>query len=82
MKEISSHVCGRFRQIFKYILAAEIRKYQRIGLKSVDITNILIDKKQNVIIEFDLIIDPQYKELILYALQNAVITLDVCSLLL
>ncbi len=82
MKEVSSRLCGRFPQNLKYILAAEVRKYQRIGLKSIDITSISTDNKQNLIVEFDIIVDPQYNQLIRSALTRAVVTLDVCLLLL
>jgi hypothetical protein len=77
MKEMASRLCGRFPQNFKYILAAEVRKYQRIGLKSIEITTITTDKKQNLIIEFDIIVDPQHNEAIRNALRHAVVSLDV-----
>ena len=78
MKELSSRLCGRFPQNFKYILTAEIRKYQRIGLKSMEVTNISVGKKQSLIIDFDMVVDPQYNALIRSALRRAVITLNVC----
>ncbi len=77
-EQASSRLCGRFPQNFKYILAAEVRKYQRVGLKSIEITSISADKKHNLIIEFDIIVDPQYNELIRTALRRAVVTIDVC----
>lgn len=77
LQQISSRLCGRFPQHFKYILAAEVRKYQRVGLKSVEITSISVDKKQNLILDFDIIVDPQYNALIRSALRRAVVTLDV-----
>ncbi len=77
MKQISSRLCGRFPQHFKYVLEAEIRKYQPIGLKSIQITTVTIDKTQNLIIDFDIITDPQYNQLIRNALRRAVVTLDV-----
>ncbi len=79
LEQISSRLCGRFAQNFKYILASEIRKHQRIGLKSIEITTVSTDDKQNLIIEFDIIVNPQYNQLIRNALQRAVVTLDVCS---
>lgn len=78
MKELSSRLCGRFPQNFKYVLGAEIRKYQRLGLKSMEITNISVGKKQSLIIEFDMVVDPQYNALIRSALRRAAITVDVC----
>jgi hypothetical protein len=78
LKEVSSRLCGRFPQNFKYTLAAEVRKYQRIGLKSIEISSISTDKKQNLIIEFDIIVDPQYNQAIRTALGHAVVSLDVC----
>ena len=79
LKEISSRLCGRFPQNFKYILAAEVRKFQRIGLKSIEITSISTDKQQNLIIDFDIIVDPQYNQAIRNALRHAVVSIDVCS---
>ena len=78
MKELSSRLCGRFPQNFKYLLTTEIRKYQRIGLKSMEITNISVDKKHNLVIEFDMIVDPQYNPKIRNALRRAIVTLNVC----
>ncbi|CAF4305449.1 unnamed protein product, partial [Adineta steineri] len=63
LKQISSRHCGRFPQYFKHILAAEIRKFQQGGLKSIDISNISVDKTNNLIIDFDIIVDPKYNEL-------------------
>ena len=80
MKELSSRLCGRFPQNFKYLLTTEIRKYQRIGLKSMEITNISADKKHNLVIEFDMIVDPQYNAKIRSALRRAIVTLNVCSM--
>ncbi|CAF4089945.1 unnamed protein product, partial [Rotaria magnacalcarata] len=77
LQQISSRLCGRFPQNFKYILAAEVRKYQRVGLKSIEITSISVDKKQNLIIDFGIIVDPQYNALVRSALRRAVVTLDV-----
>jgi len=77
LKEMSSRLCGRFPQNFKYILASEVRKYQRVGLKSIEITTISTDKKQNLVIEFDIIVDPQYNKVIRNALQRAVVSLDL-----
>ncbi|CAF4187898.1 unnamed protein product [Rotaria sp. Silwood2] len=82
LEHISSRLCGRFPQNFKYVLLAEVRKYQRVGLKSIEITSISVDKQKNLIIEFDVIVDPQYNELIRSALRRAVVTLDVCFVLL
>ncbi len=82
MKQVSSRLCGRFPQNFKYVLAAELRKYQRIGLQSIEITTVSTDNKQNLIIEFDIIVEPRYNQLIRNALGRAVVTLDVCLLLL
>jgi hypothetical protein len=76
-KQISSRLCGRFPQNFKHVLTAEIRKYQRVGLKAIEITSISIDKKQNLSIEFDIIVDPRYNTLVRSALRRAAITLDV-----
>ena len=81
MKEISSRLCGRFPQNFKYLLITELRKYQRIGLKSIEITSISTDKKQNLILDFDIIVDPQYNQAIRNALRQAVISIDVCFIL-
>ncbi|CAF4448040.1 unnamed protein product, partial [Rotaria socialis] len=77
LEQISSRLCGRFPQNFKYILAAEVRKYQRVGLKSIEITSISVDQKQNLIVDFDIIVDPQYNALVRSALRRAVITLDL-----
>ncbi|CAF1604177.1 unnamed protein product, partial [Rotaria magnacalcarata] len=77
LQQISSRLCGRFPQNFKYILAAEVRKYQRVGLKSIEITSISVDKKQNLIIDFGIIVDPQYNALVRSALRRAVVTLDL-----
>jgi hypothetical protein len=82
LKQVSSRLCGRFPQNFKYVLAAELRKYQRIGLQSIEITTVSTDNKQNLIIEFDIIVEPRYNQLIRNALGRAVVTLDVCLLLL
>ncbi len=82
MEQVSSRLCGRFGQNFKYVLSAQIRKYQRVGLKSVQVLSISTDEKQNLIIEFDIIADPYYNELIRNALRHAIVTLDVCYLLL
>jgi hypothetical protein len=78
LEQVSSRLCGRFPQNFKYTLAAEIRKYQQIGLKSIEITNISTDKTQNLIIDFDIVVDPQSNELIRNALQHAIVSIDVC----
>ncbi len=77
LKQVATRLCGRFRQNFKYILTAEIRKYQRFGLKTIEITSISVDKKQNLLIEFNTFVKPQYSSLIRTALQRAAITLDV-----
>ncbi|CAF1506956.1 unnamed protein product [Adineta ricciae] len=77
LEQISSRLCGRFPQNFKYVLAAEIRKFQRVGLKSIDITNISTDKKNNLIIDFDIIVDPKYNEAIRSALRRAVVAVDL-----
>ena len=77
LKELSSRLCGRFPQNFKYILAAEVRKYQRVGLKSIEITNISVDKKRNLIIDFDVVVDPQYNTLVRNALRRAVVSINV-----
>jgi hypothetical protein len=82
LEQVSSRLCGRFGQNFKYVLSAQIRKYQRVGLKSVQVLSISTDEKQNLIIEFDIIADPYYNELIRNALRHAIVTLDVCYLLL
>ncbi len=63
-------------------MSAQIRKYQRVGLKSVQVLSISTDEKQNLIIEFDIIVDPYYNELIRNALRHAIVTIDVCHLLL
>jgi hypothetical protein len=81
LKEVSSRVCGRFPQNLKYTLAAEIRKYQRIGLKSIEIVTIATDAKQNLIIDFDIIVDPQHNEAIRNALRHAIVSLDVSSII-
>ncbi|CAF4959736.1 unnamed protein product [Rotaria sp. Silwood1] len=81
LDHISGRLCGRFPQNFKYVLLAEIRKYQRVGLKSIEITSISVDRKRNLIIEFDCIVDPQYNELIRSALRRAAVTIDVCFVL-
>lgn len=81
LKEISSRLCGRFPQNFKYLLMSELRKYQRIGLKSIEITSISSDKKQNLILDFDLVVDPQYNQAIRNALRHAVISIDVSFIL-
>ncbi|CAF3659157.1 unnamed protein product [Rotaria sp. Silwood1] len=77
LDHISGRLCGRFPQNFKYVLLAEIRKYQRVGLKSIEITSISVDRKRNLIIEFDCIVDPQYNELIRSALRRAAVTIDL-----
>ena len=82
MKEVSSRICGRFPQNFKYALAAEVRKFQRTGLKSIEIENISTDKENNLIIDFDVLVDPKSNELIHDALRLAITTIDVCHLLL
>ncbi len=79
MDQVSSRLCGRFTQNFKYILAAEIRKFQPVGIKSIDITSISTDKTNNLIIDFDIIVDPKYNKLILNALQYAIVSIDVCD---
>ncbi|CAM6054917.1 unnamed protein product [Sphagnum tenellum] len=78
LKHVSSRLCGRFPQNFKYVLAAEVRKYQRVGLKSIGITSISADKQKNLIIDFDIVCDPERNEQIRDALRRAVISLDVC----
>ena len=75
-------ICGQFPQRFKYILVREIRKYQRIGLKSIEIKNISTDEKSNLIIDFDLLVNPKYNALIRRALRRAIITLDVSFIVL
>ena len=77
VEQISSRLCGRFPQNFKYVLAAEIRKFQKLGLKYIDIANISTDKKKNLIIDFDIIVDPKYNEAIRSALRRAVVSVDV-----
>ncbi len=81
MDQVSSRLCGRFGQNFKYVLSAQIRKYQRVGLKSVQVLSISTDEKQNLIIEFDIIVDPYFNELIRNALRHAIVTIDVRYLL-
>jgi len=76
-KKHGFQICGQFPQKFKYALAVEIRKYQRIGLKSIEIKDISMDKNSNVIIDFDLLVNPKYNALIRRALRRAVITLDL-----
>jgi hypothetical protein len=65
----------------KYTLAAEIRKYQRIGLKSIEIVTIATDAKQNLIIDFDIVVDPEHNEAIRNALRHAIVSLDVSSII-
>lgn len=77
IKQLTSRLCGRFPQNFKYVLTAEIRKYQRVGLKAIEITSITVDKEQNLFIEFDIFVNPKYNALVRRALSRAVITLDV-----
>ncbi|CAF1634638.1 unnamed protein product, partial [Adineta ricciae] len=77
LEQISSRLCGRFPQNFKYILAAEIRKFQKLGLKFIDIVNISTDKKNNLIIDFDIIVDPKYNGAIRSALRRAVVSVDL-----
>lgn len=77
MKKLTSGLCGRFPQHFKQVLIAEIRKYQRTGLESVEITGLSVNKEQNLFIEFDILVSPRYNTLIRNALKRAVITLDV-----
>lgn len=81
MEEVSSRLCGRFPQNFKYTLAAEIRKFQRVGLKSIEIENISIDNDNNLIIDFDIIVDPKYNELLRHALGRAIVSINVCYFL-
>jgi hypothetical protein len=80
IKEISSRLCGRFPQNFKYALTAEIRKYQRLGLQGIEITSISVDNKNNLLVEFDVFVKPRYNTLVRNALRRAVITLDVSFL--
>ena len=77
LREISTRFCGRFTQNLKYILAAEIRKYQQIGVKAVEIVTVSTDYKDKLIVEFNIIVDPQYNQLIRSALQHAAVSLDV-----
>ena len=78
-KHQSVQLCGRFPQNFKHVLLAEVRKYQRVGVKSIEIRNIATDDKSNLLVEFDTLVNPQYNALVRKALRRAVITLDVCS---
>jgi len=78
MDQVSSRLCGRFTQNFKYILAAEIRKFQPVGVKSIDITSISTDKTNNLIVDFDINVDSKSNELIRTALQYAIVSIDVC----
>jgi hypothetical protein len=82
LEQLASRLCGRFPQTFKYVIAAEIRKYQRVGVRSIEITNISTDNKHNLIIEFDVFVNPRYHASVRDALRRAVVTFDVCSLFL
>ena len=44
-----------------------------------EITSITVDKKQNLLVEFDIFVSPRYNTLIRDALRRAVTTLDVSS---
>lgn len=77
LEELASRLCGRFPDHMKYLLLNEIRKYQPMGLKSMTITNISVDKQLNLIVDFDLIVDPEYNGLIRKALSRAIVTLNV-----
>ena len=77
MKKITSGLCGKFPEHFKYVLAAEIRKYQPVGFKAIEITSLTVNKEQNLFIEFDIFVSRRYNALIRDALKRAVITLDV-----
>jgi len=79
IKEVASRLCGRFPQSFKYVLAAEIRKYQQVGFEGIEITSISVGKNQNLLVEFDVFVNPRYNTLVRDALRRAVITLDVSS---
>jgi len=80
VKELASRLCGRFTQNFKYALLAEIRQYQRLGLKAVEITDITVEGKNNLLIEFDVYVNPQYHTLVRNALRRAIVTLNVSSI--
>lgn len=77
VKRLASRLCGRFRQTFKYVLLAEIRKYQRIGLRSVEITDITVEGKDNLLVEFDVYVNPNYHTLVRNALRQAVVSVNV-----
>ncbi len=77
---MASRFCGRFPQNFKYAVTAEIRKYQRVGLQGIEITSITVGKNENLLIEFDIFVNPRYNTLIRNALRRAAITLDVSSI--
>ena len=77
LQEITRQMCGQFSQVFRYVLRTEIRKYQRRGLKSITVTNISVDKKENLVVEFDMLVNPRYNALIRDALRRVLVTLDV-----
>merc|ERR1712110_1258878 len=77
VKRLASRLCGRFRQTFKYVLLAEIRKYQRIGLRSVEITDITVEGKDNLLVEFDVYVNPNYHTLVRNALRQAVVSVNL-----
>jgi hypothetical protein len=78
LEKFASRLCGRSAQTFKYLIAAEIRKYQRVGVKSIEITNISTDNENNLVIEFDVFVNPRFYARVQDALRRAVVTLDVC----
>lgn len=82
IKKMASGICGRFSEQFKFALAAEIRKYQPVGFKAIEITSLTVDKEHNLFIEFDILVIPQYNTLIRNALKRAAISLDVSPIFL
>jgi hypothetical protein len=77
LEQISHHLEGKFIQDFKEILTKEIRKHHNKGLESIKVTSLATHKRNNLVIEFVCIVNPQHNRAIGIAIRRALLSKEV-----